>query len=136
MLFFNVRQNSKCAKMSILKIVMAIVLFVALSDKMLFQNFMNCLDGRVPNFMSIEKFVHDVVNISKIITTSFSITLSVGAIFVQIALMIGVALALFFVVRVLLMINSSAEENAEYKSVHVVAYATNDIYLQTNKFIC
>ena len=136
MLFCKVRQNLKTRRMPVMKIVMAIVLFVALSDKMLYHNFISTFQGGSPNFLSIEKFVQDIINICRIITTSFSITISVWAIFVQIALMIGVALALFFVVRVLLMINSSVKENAEYKSVHAVAYATNDIYLQTNKFIC
>ena len=136
MLFKNAKNSSKSRRITTLKVVMALVLFIALSDKTLLQNFVGNIYGGTPNFLSAERFVHDIVNISRVINTSFALTIGVSVIITEIALVLGIAFAVYYGIKSICVRLVRQESSLEYQNVHSVVYATNDIYLKTSKFIC
>lgn len=136
MLFCSIRQNLKAKRLTIFKFAMALILFVELSDKSLFQNFINNYTGSTLNFFSMEKFVNDIVSISKLLSTSLSISFGLGEILVGLVFVMVIAFALFLLFRVAFRSDNLENKSTKISNINIVAFATNDIYLQTNKLIC
>ena len=136
MTFSGVKNSLKLKNMTIIKVVMVFVLFVALSEKSLLPNFINNIFSGSANFWSVEKFVCDIVNISRLINTSFSLTVGVGIVIAGIVLVLGIALVVYYAIKSICIRLVRKESSVDNQNVHKVAYATNNIYLVTSKFIC
>jgi hypothetical protein len=122
--------------MAIIKGVMVFVLFVVLSEKTLLHNLISNIYNGSTNFLSIEKFINDIVNIARVVNESFSFAFGVGVVFAEIVLMLGIAFAFCYGVKAVCVKFIRTERTSLNQRVHSVVYATNDIYLKTSKFIC
>jgi hypothetical protein len=116
---------------------MVFVLFVALSDKTLLSNFIsNITSGGSSFFMSMERFVHDIVSVSRIVNTSFALTFSVGVVIAEIAIILGLSFLVWRVAKTICIKLIREDGALDHQKVNLVSYATNKIYLKTSKFIC
>lgn len=136
MIFSGVKNNLKLKNMMIVKIIMAFALFVVISEKSLLPNLINNNCGGNINFCSVEKFVCDIINLSRVINTSFSLTIGVGIVITEIVLILGISLVVFYAIKTIGTRLVRKESSLDNQNVHEVAYATNNIYLVTSKFIC
>ena len=141
MLFKNFKQSLKNKKMSIAQIVMTFVLFVIINDKGVFNGIINNINSIGNGVTTIttcpfENMITGMINLSRIIMLDYSITMGIGYMFLNIALIIAVSVAVFYLV------NTSQNEKAlvvsepNYHRPESKAISSNDIYLKTNKFIC
>ena len=137
MFFCNTKNNSKNRKMTSFKIVIAIVVVIAINNWAFMNNIFNIFNGGASNFLSfIERFVSDVLNISKEISTGCTISVGLGAIFVQLAFIVVVSFVLYLSVSVTFRKDFQEKNTNQYDGMTVVNFATSDIYLQNNKLIC
>ena len=95
MLFCNISQHQKTKKMTKLKVVMAIVVFIALSNGSILNNLLNIFNGSTPNLLNIERFLTDILNIGKIISESCFISNGLEFIFIQLTVIVLIAFVLF-----------------------------------------
>ena len=140
-MFKNFKQSLKNKKMSIAQIVMTFVLFVIINDKGVFNGIINNINSIGNGVTTIttcpfENMITGMINLSRIIMLDYSITMGIGYMFLNIALIIAVSVAVFYLV------NTSQNEKAlvvsepNYHRPESKAISSNDIYLKTNKFIC
>lgn len=141
MLLNNFKHSLKNKKMSISQIVMAFVLFVIINDKGVFNGILNNLHS-ICNGMTtmttcpFESFVTGMINISRIVMLDYSITMGIGYMFFNLALIMAIAVAIFYLVKFSYKEKGFILAEARYHCPEPKAVLSNDIYLKTNKFIC
>lgn len=135
-LFCNFQHNSKAKSMTNLKFVIAIVVFFALNNWSFLNNIFNIFNGGTLNFLSLENLVMELIQLSKVASTSCTISLGLFAIFVKLAFMIVIAFILYASFKSIIREKDLKKNTNCYTGVTVVKFATNNIYLQNNKLIC
>ena len=130
---YNIRQNLKATRMPIMRIVMACLMFVLISDKGLFNHILSNFNNI--QFHNPESIVMSAVNISRIISLQYSIFLGIGYLFIELARFVAIAIAIFALIKHLISIERVEEKKLEVIN-STLDHQTNDIYLKTSKFIC
>lgn len=136
MLFCNEHHNLKSRKIASFKVVILLSLFVVMNNWSFLNNIFNIFNGGTPNFLSIEKFVSDILHISRVVSVNSILSIGIGAILVKLVFTIiaTIVVSLFFkgVLR-----KSKSENNTKcYAGITIVEFATSDIYLKNDKLIC
>ena len=119
--------------MPIFRIVIACLLFLVISDKMMF-------DSVISNFSAMkiqnpETIFMGAVNISRLISLQYSIAFGLGYLLVEIASFVAIAIVVLAVIKFLFGFEFVSTKNVELSS-YINIFQTNDIYLKTSKFIC
>jgi hypothetical protein len=86
-------------------------------------------------FQSPESIFMGAVNISRILSLQYSVMLGIGYIFFELATFVAIAIAIYIIIRHLIGFEILEEKREEIPASRD-AFQTNDIYLQTSKFIC
>jgi len=134
--FRNIKHNLKARKMSIFKIAIACLLFLAISDKGLLQNTFNNLHNLFSSSsFSIESAITSMVNLSRIAMLDYTLTMGIGYVFIELAIFAAATLAILAVI-IFFVDNVNVQEVRFDQQVEQKVLSTNDIYLQTSKFIC
>ena len=133
MSFPNFRQNLKGRKMPIIQIVIASFLFLIISDKGNFSSFSSFIQNFQVN--SPEAFITGLFDFGRIVSLQYSIAFGIGYMFLGLAKAVAIAIALLAIIKFVF-----SFERVQEKKVEIVSaqdrFHTNDIYLQTSKFIC
>jgi len=122
--------------MTTFKIAIAVVVLIAINNWSILNNIFNFFNGGIPNFLSIEKFITDVLNISRVVSTSFTLSIGLGAIFVKLAFVIIITFVLYLSFRSALSKDKIKENTKSFAGVTLVEFTTSDIYLKNDKLIC
>ena len=131
--FANIRQNLKTKKMPVVQVVIASLFFILISDKGLFNNFSSFIQNI--HVTSPEAFISGMFNFGKFISLQYSIVFGLSYMFFELTKLVAIAIALLAIIKYLV-----GFERIEEKKIEVASasdrFHTNDIYLQTSKFIC
>lgn len=136
MLFCNVKHSLKANKMTDFQFVMAILVFVLLSNSSLLNNIVGIFQNGTLNFLSIERFLTDILNIGRVLTESSCLLIGLEFLFIQLALVVAIAFVLFMSFNWSYTKRDTNKDVKQEKELNIVEFATNDIYLQTNELIC
>lgn len=135
MFFGDIKKNLTPRTTTIVKIAIFLVLFISLSDRSLLHNFFNSIQGDTTSFLSVERFIHIIVNFTSLISTSFALNFGMGVV-VKMAIVLSVFVAVCYGVKSICKGIACNKGTLEYENAHSEVYVTNNIYLKTNKFIC
>ncbi|MBE5736751.1 MAG: hypothetical protein E7356_05330 [Clostridiales bacterium] len=134
--FRNIKHNLKARKMSIFKIAIACLLFLAISDKGLLQNTFNNLHNLFSSSsFSIESAITSMVNLSRIAMLDYTVTMGIGYMFVELAMYAVTALLVVAIITYFTHCEKVHEVRVSSSVIDVIE-PHNDIYLKTSKFIC
>jgi len=134
--FRNIKHNLKARKMSIFKIAIACLLFLAISDKGLLQNTFNNLHNLFSSSsFSIESAITSMVNLSRIAMLDYTLTMGIGYMFVELAMYAVTALLVVAIITYFTHCEKVHEVRVSSSVIDVIE-PHNDIYLKTSKFIC
>ena len=136
MLFCEAQQNLKMKKMTDFQFVMAILVFVLLSNSSLLNNIVGIFQNGTLNFLSIERFLTDILNIGRVLTEGSCLLIGLEFLFIQLALVVAIAFVLFMSFNWSYTKRDTNKDVKQEKELNIVEFATNDIYLQTNELIC
>ena len=129
----NLQQKLKKQKMPIVQIVIASLLFVAISDKAVFSNIFGYFQNMHLN--SPENVITGILNISRLVSIQYSIALGIGYMFIEIAKFVAIAIAVLAIIK--FVFSFDKVEQKKYEIISDVDFIqTNDLYLKTSKFIC
>ena len=129
--FSSIRNNLKRCKMPIIQIVIASFLVVFINDK----NLTNNIFYAIQNICSPEAVMSYAMDIGKILSLQYLVIFGISYLFIELAKVVSIAITLFAIIKYMFRC-----EFVEEKKVEIVSafdkFHTNDLYLQTSKFIC
>jgi len=129
----KILKNLKLKKMSMISVIISSLLFFLINDKLSICSFIHNL--RNIHIQSPESIFIEAVNIGKILSLQYSTMLGIGYIFFELATFVTIAIAICVIFRNLIGFEVM-EGKREDVLVSKCSFQTNDIYLQTSKFIC
>lgn len=132
----GVKNNLKMRKVTIIQVAMALILFLMINDKGLFGNLFKDIHSLTNiNGLTFESVTSNMINIGRIISLEYSLSMSIGYFVVQVAVSI-IAISCFFTTIKFQTYQEVKVENEYGRNVVCNTFDTQDIYLKTNKLIC
>lgn len=136
MLFRSFKHNSKAKKITNFKFVIVVAVFFVLNNWSVLNNFFNIFNGQIFNYLSLENLVMELLQLGKVVSSSFMFSLSLFAIFINLAFLIVIAFMLYVSFKHITNKKVINKNTNCYTGATVVNFATNDIYLKNDRFIC
>jgi len=135
-MFYNFKHNLKTKHVSIIRIVTFLLLFLAISDRtLIFNMFKNLSNITNINNLSIDSLFNNLINIGKIVSFDYSLSISISYIMMGIAGIILMFLIIFSEPRIFVFNrNFKIKFDKVYQNKYIKS--NRNIYLETNKFIC